>query len=194
MADDHAQALARVDLSGQLDDPVERAVERAHAFERSHQALADAEHGLDLEHRPEQRARAADPSAAAQELERRDREESLHSVSHRARALDDCVGALTLRGHLRSREREQTERHGDELRVNHSDAFRIRHLGRLHRGRVRPAQLFGDVYRDDLAVVGEQLVVNLCELTRRRLRRRWMRGRVGELAIELRRADVDAVE
>src|SRR4029077_3117935 len=54
VADDDANALALVQLPGQLDDAVERSLESANALERRHQAVANAQDGLDLQDGTEQ--------------------------------------------------------------------------------------------------------------------------------------------
>src|SRR6266851_4203655 len=65
MADDETHAFAGIDLARQLDDSVQRSVKCAHALERRHEPVADAEHRLDLQHRAQQRARATDATATS---------------------------------------------------------------------------------------------------------------------------------
>jgi hypothetical protein len=82
VADDHADTMAAIDLVGELDDPVQRALERADALQRGDEPVTDAKDRLDLQHRAEERAGATDPSAAPQELKSGHREVGLDVGSH----------------------------------------------------------------------------------------------------------------
>src|SRR4029077_16720302 len=72
VADDETDPLAMVDLTRQVDHAIERAVERAHALERGYEPVANAKHGLYLQHRAKQCARAPDAASAPQEFQRCD--------------------------------------------------------------------------------------------------------------------------
>ena len=68
-----------------VDQALERAAPGAHALD-GHDLGLDREDRLDLQRRADPRLRAADPAAAAQELERVDGEEDLQLLAQRARA------------------------------------------------------------------------------------------------------------
>ena len=107
VADDHANTVASIDVARELDDSVQRSVERAHAFERGDQPVADAQDRLHLQHRPDECACIPDPSPATQEFERGDREVSLNARSHLENLGFNCSSVLSAR-------RERGSRQGDE--------------------------------------------------------------------------------
>jgi hypothetical protein len=72
VADDHADALAAIDLTRQLDDPIQRAIESPYALQRGDEPVADAQDGLDLKNRTQKCVGPTDSTSAAQELQRGD--------------------------------------------------------------------------------------------------------------------------
>ena len=194
MADDYAHPFAVIERPGQLDDAVERALERAHALQRRNQAVAYAQDGLDLQHRTEKRVGATDPSATAQELQGCHREVGLQLWPH-----GDDLGLDRFRlrasvGERRCDNRDESERHRHDLGVDDADSLWIRHVGRLARRRVGSAELLRDVDGDYRLVIFEKSLIGFREAARRRLRRGRVCGRAGKAAVELGRRDVNAVE
>ena len=187
-------AFAPVHGFCQLDDAVEGAFESSHALQRLDHTVADAQHGFDLQHRAQHRARATDASATAQKFERCDREVGLHVRPDCLDLVDDRLRVSAIRSERRGAKHDEAERHRDDLRVDHVHALRIGHVRGLLGRVICPTELLGDVDGDDRVVISEQLVVHLSEATRRRLRCGGMcRGR-RQLAIELAGRDVHAIE
>src|ERR1700694_1305207 len=194
MADDETHALAGVDLSRQLDNAIERSVKSAHPLERRHEPIADAQHRLYLQHRTEEGAGATGAATPPPELERRPRKVGWHVRPHRQDATLDTRRIEFLRCEGGRHQRDEAERHRHHFRVDHVHTLGVGHVCRLPRRRVGPAQLLRDVDRHHRVVVVEQRRVCFGESAGRRLRCRRMRRRGWELAIELLRRDVDAVE
>ena len=192
--DDHTQSLAAIQRARHFNDTVECAVESAHPLERGDEAVSDAEHRLHLQHRPEQRARAADAATTPQELESGDREIRLHVLAHVVHLGHDRFRPGALRDELGGGECQQPERHRGELRVDHVHTLRVGHLRALHSGCIGAAQPLRDVDRDDRFVSVQQLRVRFGKTSRRGLRRCRVGRRVRQFAVELSRPDVDAVE
>src|SRR5712691_1301240 len=193
-ADDETHALAGIDLARELDDAVQRSVKRAHALERRHEPVSYSDHRLVLHHRSQQCARATDTTASSQELEGRNREVRVDVRPHRQHATFDGRGIDLLRSEGRCHQGDKAQRHRNDFRVDDVHALGVRHVRGLARRLARAAQLLGDVDRNHRLVVTEERRVCLSETAWRWLRCRGVRRRGWELAIELLRRDVDAVQ
>src|SRR5258705_7329915 len=183
--DDPGVVAAVVARAQEVDHPLERAARGADALDRRDLSV-HREDRLDLERAAEPCLRRADPPAAAQELERVDREPDLRRVHGRPHARRDGVDVAATSGRGRTGERHHRDRAARAARVDHLDAplgLAVREVRRrLARGLDGPRDAAGDVHGDDVASLLDQRLVDRQAFPDRRLRGGW-RGRRGPQAL-----------
>src|SRR3954454_21589124 len=127
--------LARI-----VDQSLERALGRANALDWRHLPVLDREDGFDPERRPDPRACRSDSTAAAQELERVDREPHLQLGARLVRHVEHTLRAFAGRRTARRGQRDQAETATGAERVEYMDAIRGSDLLRGLAGRLDSAR------------------------------------------------------